>query len=89
MPNAQWGSAKYPPGKLTISGIRSNHSRSRHNVWLANFVEQVVGVDEIRRLALDIDQAVEDVAAWPETRSGHVGMDAASERMRGGALWAA
>ena len=77
--NSQWSSAKYPPRKLwlTIRGIRSNHSRSCDNGWLGNSVEQVVGVDKIRRFAVDIDQAVEDVAAWPEPRSDHVGMDAA------------
>lgn len=49
----------------------------------------MVSVDKIRRFAVDIDQTVEDVAAWPEPRSNHVGMDATGEGIGGGTMWAA
>lgn len=49
----------------------------------------MAGIDKVGRFAVNIDEAVEDMAARREPGSYHAGMNGLGHSMRGGAMGAA
>lgn len=89
--NSQRGLFKYLPGQLRApgSGIRGDESGSCNNVWFRNFIEQPLCVVKIGGFTIKINQSVENVAAWSEPRSNHVGVDSGGETAAGRAAFEA
>lgn len=91
VPHAQWGPVKYLPRQLQTprASVRGDQRRPGDDVRLGNSVEQVAGVADVRGLAVNVDQAVDDVAAGLQPGGDHVGVDGAGRRVGGGCSGAA